>query len=170
MCVYTCICMHRYAHTCRDVCMHVYVFNSVQSLNRVRLFATPMGCSTPGFPVDHQLPELSQTHVHRVGDTIQPSHPLSSPSPAFNLSQYQGLFQRVSSSYQVAKALKLQFSISPPMNLQDWFLGWIGWISLQSKGLSTVSSNTTVRRHQFFVSQLSLWSNSHIHTWLLEKP
>ena len=54
----------------------------------------PMDCSTPGFPIHHQLPELPQTHVHRVGDAIQPSHPLSSPSPpAFNLSQYQGLFE-----------------------------------------------------------------------------
>ena len=58
-----------------------------------------------------------------------------------------------------------------PMNMQDWFpLGWTGWISLQSKGLSRVFSNTTVQKHQFFSSQLSLWSNSHIHTWPLEKP
>ena len=58
-----------------------------------------------------------------------------------------------------------------PMHIQDWFpLGWIGWISLQSKGLSRVFSNTTVQKHQFFGAQFSLWSNSHIHTWLLEKP
>ena len=58
-----------------------------------------------------------------------------------------------------------------PMNIQDWFpWGWTGWISLQSKGLSRVSSNTTVQKHQFFSAQLSLWFNSHIHTWLLEKP
>ena len=58
-----------------------------------------------------------------------------------------------------------------PMNIQDWFpLGWTGWISLLSKGLSRVSSNTTVQKHQFFSTQLSLQSNSHIHTWLLEKP
>ena len=58
-----------------------------------------------------------------------------------------------------------------PMNIQDWFpLGWTGWISLQSKGLSRVFSNTTVQKHQFFGAQLSLWSNSYIHTWLLEKP
>ena len=58
-----------------------------------------------------------------------------------------------------------------PMNIQDWFtLGWTGWISLQSKGLSRVFSNTTVQKHQFFSAQPSLWSNSHIHTWLLEKP
>ena len=67
-----------------------------------------MDCSMPGFPVHHQLPEFMQTHVHWVGDAIQPSHPLSSPSPAFNLSQHQGLFQWVSSSYQVAKVLELQ--------------------------------------------------------------
>ena len=58
-----------------------------------------------------------------------------------------------------------------PMNTQDWFpVGWTGWISLQSKGLSRVFSNTTVQKHQFFGAQLSLWSNSHIHTWTLEKP
>ena len=69
----------------------------------------PVDCSTPGFPVHHQLPELTQTHVHWVGDAIQPSHPLSSPSPpAFNLPQNQGLFQWVSSSHQVAKVLELQ--------------------------------------------------------------
>ena len=69
-----------------------------------------MDCSTPGFPVHHRLPELAQTHVHLVGDVIQPSHPWLSPSPpAFNLSQHQGLFKRVSSSHQVAKVLKFQF-------------------------------------------------------------
>ena len=70
----------------------------------------PTDCSTPGFPVLNQLPELTQIQVHPVGDANQPSHPLSSPSlPAFNLSQHQGLFQWVSSSHQVAKVLELQF-------------------------------------------------------------
>ena len=69
----------------------------------------PMNLNTPGLPVYHQLPEFTQTHVHRVGDAIQPSHPLLSPSPhAFNLSHHQGLFQRVSSSSQVAKVLEFQ--------------------------------------------------------------
>ena len=68
----------------------------------------PTDCSTPGFPVLHCLLKFVQTHVHWVGDAIQPSHPLSSPSPAFSLSQHQGLFQWVSSSHQVAKALDLQ--------------------------------------------------------------
>ena len=71
----------------------------------------PKDCSTPGFPVHHQLPELMlcQSHVHWVSDTIQPSHPLSSPSPpTFNLSQYQGLFQWVGSSHKIAKVLEFQ--------------------------------------------------------------
>ena len=68
-----------------------------------------MDCSTPGFPVHHQHPELAQTHVHQVGDAIQPSHPLSSPSPpTFNLSQHLYLFQWVSSSHQVAKGLEFK--------------------------------------------------------------
>ena len=65
--------------------------SSVQLLSGVQL-CHPMDCSTPGFPVHHQLPELAQIHVHQVGDAIQPSGPLSFPSPAFNLSQHQGLF------------------------------------------------------------------------------
>ena len=69
----------------------------------------PMDCSTPGFPVYHQLPELAQTHVHWVSDATQPSHPLLSPSPpAFNLSQSKGLFKWASSSHQVAKVLEFQ--------------------------------------------------------------
>ena len=114
-----------------------------------------MDHSMPGFPVHHQLPELAQTHVHRVGDAIQPSHPLLSPSPpAFNPSQHQNLFQWVNSSHQVAKVLELQPSVLP-MNIQGWFpLGWTGWISLQSKGISRVFSNTTVQKHQFFGTQL----------------
>jgi len=78
------------------------------------ILCDPMDCSTLGLPVHHQLPEFTQTHVHWVGDTIQPSHPLSSPSlPAFNLPQHQGLFQWVGSSHQVARLLSFSFSISP---------------------------------------------------------
>ena len=137
----------------------------------------PMDCSTPGLHVHHQLPEFTQTHVHWVSHAIQPSHPLSSPSPpTFNVSQHQGLFQWVSSSHLVFNTSNQSIEISAsasvlPMNTQDWSpLGWTGWISLQSKGLSRVFSNTTVQKHQFFGAQLSLSSNSHIHTWLLEKP
>ena len=88
-----------------------FQFSSVQSLSHVRL-CNPMNHSMPGLPVHHQLPESTQTHVHRVSDAIQLSHhhqpSLSSPSPVFNLSQHQGLFQWVSASHQVAKVLELQ--------------------------------------------------------------
>ena len=84
------------------------MFGSVQLLSHVWL-CDPMDCSTPGFPVQHQILQLTQTHVHGVSDTIQSSHPLSSPSPpTFSLAQHQGLFQWVSSSHQVAKVLKFQ--------------------------------------------------------------
>ena len=124
---------------------------SAQMLSHVWLFATPMDCSTPGLSVHHKLLELTQTHLHWVNDAIQPSHPLLSPSPlTFNLFQHQGLFQRVSSSCQVAKVLGPSASASVfPMNIQDWFpLGLTGLISLQSKGLSGIFSNTTVQKHQ----------------------
>ena len=100
---------------------------------------------------------------------IQPSHPLSSPFPsALNLSQHQGLFQWVGSLHQVAKVIRISVL---PVNIQDWFpLGLTGLISLQSKGLSRVFSNTTVQKHQFFSAQPSSQSNSHIHTWPQEKP
>ena len=132
----------------------------------------PMNRSMPGLPVHHKLPEFTQTHVHRVSDAIQTSHPLSSPSPpAPNPSQHQGLFQWVSSSHEVAKVLVPASASVLPMDTQDWSpLGWTVWISLQSKGLSRVFSNTTVQKHQFFGTQLSSQSNSHIHTRPLEKP
>ena len=93
-----------------------------------------MDCSTPGLPVYHQLPEFTQTHVHRVGDTIQPSHPLLSPSPpTFNLSQHQGLFHPMSQLF-ISGGQTIGVSVSAsvlPMNTLDWFpLGWTGWISL----------------------------------------
>ena len=121
----------------------------------------PMDCSTPNLPVHHQLPEFTQTHLCWVGDAIQPSHPLSSPSPsAPNPSQHQSLFQWVCSLHEVAKVLSIIVSASAsvlPMNTQDWSpLLWTEWISLQSKGLSRVFSSTTVQKHQFFSAQHSL--------------
>ena len=132
----------------------------------------PMDCSTPGFLVLHYLPDSVQIHVHWVSDTIQQSHHLSSPCPpAFNLSQHQGLFQWVSSSYQVGGQNIGALASVLPMNIQDWFpLGLTGLISLLSKGFSRVLNSTTVWKHQFLGVQPSLWSSSHIHTQLLEKP
>ena len=126
----------------------------------------PMNCSTPGLPVYHQLPEFTQTHVHRVSDAIQPSHPLvSSSPPAPNPSQHESFpkSQLFSSGGQSTGVSALASFI--PKNTQDRSpLEWTGWISLQSKGLSRVCSNTTVQKHQFFGAQLSSQSNSHIHT------
>ena len=114
-----------------------------------------MDCSTPGLPVRHQLPEFTQTHVHWVGDAIQPSHPLLSPSPALNLSQHQGLFTSGGLSIGAPASASVL-----PMNIQDWFpLGLPGWISLQSKELSRVlqhhSSKVLILWHSaFFMVQL----------------
>ena len=119
----------------------------------------PMDCSMPGFPVLHYRLESGQTHVHWVSDTIQPSHPLFPPSPsALNLSQDQGLFQWVGSSHQVAKVLELQLQHkSFQWIFRGWFpLGWTDLISLLSKGLSRVFSNTTIQKHLFFSTLLSL--------------
>ena len=116
-------------------------------------------CSIAGFPAHHQLLELSKTHVHRVGDAIQLSHPLSFPLPSclqsfpasgsFPMSQLftsGGQSNRDSTSASVF-----------PMNIQNWFpLDCTGWISLQSKWLSRVFSNPTVQKHQFFGAQISL--------------
>ena len=129
----------------------------------------PMNCSTPGFPVHYYLLELAQIHVYWVGSAIQPSHPQSSPSPALNPSQWQSLYQWVSLLHQLTKILELQLQSVLPKNIQGWFpLGLTGLISLPPKGLSRVFSNTTLQKHQFFSTQPSLWSKSHIYTWLLK--
>ena len=130
----------------------------------------PMNRCTPGLPVHHKLAEFTQTHVHRVGDGTQPpvvpfftcSQSLSA-SGSFPMSQ---LYSWADQSVGVSASASVL-----PMNTQDWSpLGRTGWISLQSKGLSRVFSNTTIQKHQFFSAQLSSQSNSHIHTCLLEKP
>ena len=119
----------------------------------------PMKHSTAGLPVHYQLPEFTQTHVRRVGDAIQPSHPLSSPyscpqslpaSESFPMSQ---LFAWGGQNIGVSA----QTSVLP-MNTQDWSpLGWTGWISLQSKGLSRVFSNTTVHLSKNPVKEITVY-------------
>ena len=131
-----------------------------------------MKCCMPAFPATHCLPEFAQTYVFWVGNAIQPSHPLLFPSPlAFNLSQHQGLFPVSQFFAWDGQSIGASASASvPPMNIQGWFpLGLMHLISLLSKGLSRVFFSTTVWKHQFFSVQPSSWSNSHIHTWLLEK-
>ena len=111
-------CQHLYLSGFLCVSSHYLGFQLSSFPQLCLTLSDPMDCSMPGFPVHHLLPELSQTHVHRVGDAIQPSHPLSSPSPlAISLSQHQGLFQLGDSSHQVAKLL--EFYLQPP------FFQWI---------------------------------------------
>ena len=122
-----------------------------------------MDWSTPGFPVHHHLLELAQAHVYWVGDAIQPSHPLSPPSPpAFNLAQHQGLFQWVSSSHQVAKVLEFQLTISPSneySGLISFRIDWFDLLAVQGTLKSLLqhhSSRTSILWHSaFFIVQLS---------------
>ena len=149
------------------------IFSSSSSVTQLCLtLCDPMDCSTSGFPVHHQFPEptnLMSIMLVMPSNHLILSFPLLLP-PSLLPSN------RVFSNELVLcnrwpKIWSFSFSISPSMNIQDWFpLGWTGWISLQSKGLSRVFSNTTVQKHQFFGIQPSSQSNSHIHTWPLEKP
>ena len=130
-----------------------------------------MNCSTPGFPVLHYLPELTQIHVHWVSDAsnhlilcLLSSCPQSFPaSGSFPMSR---IFASGGQSIGVSPSASVL-----PMNIQGWFpLGLTGLISLLSKGWARVSSSTIAQKHQFFSTQSSLWSNSHICIWLLNKP
>ena len=131
----------------------------------------PMECSTPGLPVHHQLPELAQTHVHWVSDTMQPSHPVVPFSSRLQYFPASGSFQMSQFFTSGGQSIGASASVLP-MNIQGWFLlGWTGWISLQAKRLSKFFSNTTVQKHQIYGTQPSLWSNSiWSWMWLLEKP
>ena len=146
-------------------------FNTVtQSCPTLR---EPMDWRTQVFPVHHQLPEITQDHVHWVGDAIQPIPssvvPFSSRLQSFPASRSFPMSLFFTSGGQSIGASASASFLS--MTIQDWFpLGWTFRISLQSKGLSRVFSNTTVQKHQFFSAQLSSQPNSHIHTWLLTKP
>ena len=108
-----------------------FYFSSVAQL--CPTLCDPKNCSTPGLPVHHQLPEFTQTHVHRVGDAIQPSHPLSSPSPsAPSPSQHQGLPMSQLFAWGGQSIGVSALASVLPMNTQDWSpLGWTGWTSLQ---------------------------------------
>ena len=151
---------------------HILQFSSVQS-QLSHTLCNPMDFSTPGFPVHHQLPELAQTHVHlsrwchpAILSSVDPFSSCPQSFPALGSFPMSWLFTSGGQSIGASASASVL-----PMNIQDWFpLGRTGWISLQSKGLSRVFSNTTIQKHQFFSAQLSSQSNSHIHTWLLEKP
>ena len=142
---------------------------SVSSVAKLCLtLRDPMNQSMPGLPIHHQLLEFTQNHVHWHSTISSSVVPFSSCPQTFPAS---GSFQMSQPFASGGQSIGVSASTSVlPMNTQDWSpLGWTGWISLQSKGLSTVFSNTTVQKHQFFSAQLSFF-NSHIHTWPLEKP
>ena len=132
----------------------------------------PMSHSTPGLPVHHQLPEFTQTHVHRVGDAIHPSHPLSPPSPpALNLFQHQGHLKWIRSLHEVAKLLEFQlqhqsFQWTPRTGL--FRMDCLDLLAVHGTHKSLLQHHSS--KHQFFSAQLSSQSNFHIHTWPLEKP
>ena len=166
---------HRVGHDWSDLAAAAYLkllLSPCCSVTKSYLIlCDPMDCSMPYFPLFYHLLEFAQSHVHWVSDAIQLSHLLSAPSPpAFNLPQ-QKVFFPVSRLFTSGDQ-RIETSASVlPMNIQDWFLlGLTGLLSLQSKGLSRVFSSTTLQKHQLFGAQLSLWSKSHIHTWLLKRP
>ena len=145
---------------CPDGKVCTFIISSVTQL--CLTLCNPTDCSTPGLPVHHQLPEFTQTHVHHVSEAIRPFHPLlllPSIFPSIRVFSNESVLASGGRSIGVsASALVL------PMNIQDLFpLEWTGRISLHSKILSRVFSNTTVQKHQFFGPQLSLYSNSHNH-------
>ena len=147
-------------------------FSSVQSLSHVWLFG-PHGLQYARPP----CPSLTPGVYSNSSPLNRWCHPTISSSGALFSSWPQsfpasGSFQMSHLFASDGQSIGVSASTSVlPMNIQDWFpLGWTGWISLQCKGLSRVFSNTIVIKHQFFCTQLSLWSNSHIHSWLLEKP
>jgi len=140
--------------------------NSVQFTSVTQSCPTlcdPMNCSTPGLPVHHQLPEFTQTHVHRGSDAIQPSHPLSSPSPpAPNPSQHQSLFQWVNSSHQVAKVLEFQLqhhSLQRNPRLISFRMDWLDLLAVQGTLKSLLlhhsSKVSILQRSAFFTVHLS---------------
>ena len=125
-----------------------------------------MDCSSPGFPVHHQLLELAQTHVHQAGNAIQPSHPLSCPShPAFDLSQHQGLSNESVLHIRWPKYWSFSFSISPSNEypgLISFRMDWLDILAVQGILRSLLQHH--VQKHQVFGAQPSLQSNSHICT------
>ena len=151
----------------------IYSFHSSVHFSCSIVFNTlwPHGLQHTRLPCPSPTPRSCSNTRPWSWYAIQPSHSLLSPSPPdFNLAQHLGHLQWISSFHQVAKLWSFSFSINPSNEYSGQiFFRLTGYISLQTKGHSRVFSNTTVQNHQFFSIQPSLWSNSHIHTWLLEK-
>ena len=157
---------------CSFFMKRIRIYSSIQSLSHVQLFATPRmqharpPCPSPN-PGVHPNPCPSNWWCHlTISSSVIPFSSCPQSFPASGSFQMNQLFSSGGQSIGVSVSTSVL-----PMNTQDWSpLGWTGWISLKSKGLSTVFSNTTVQKHQFFGVQPSSQSNSHIHTWPQEKP
>ena len=188
-CEHACMCkyMHMFAYVWGCVCVIWFchsVWEAVSFLLKITshrfccsvsqsclILYDPMDCSKPGFPVLHHLLEFAHTHAHWVDDTIQPISPsvtpFSSCPQSFPASGSFLMSQLFASGGQSIGASDLASVFL--MKIQGYFpLGSTGLISLQSKGLLRVFSNTTVQKHQFFDTQPSLWASSHIPIWLLK--
>ena len=150
-------------------CVVSVQFRSVQFSSVTQsclILCDPMNCSMPGLTVHHQLLEFTQTHVHWVSDVIQPPHPLSLPSPPAPHSPSIRVFSNDSTLHlRWPDYWSFSFSIIPSKEIPGLISFRIDWLDLLA-----VFSNTTVQKHQFFGAQPSSQSNSHIHTWPLEKP
>ena len=151
---------------------YILQFSSVQLLSRVRLFVTPwIAARQASLSITSSQSLLKLMSI----ESVMPSSHLILCRPLLLLPPISPSIRVFSNESTLhmrwPKYWSFSFSISLPMNTQDWFpLGWTSWISLQFKGLSRVFSNTTVQKHQFFGAQLSSPSNFHIYTWPLEKP
>ena len=170
-CWYPCVVLMWGLNHCLKVIQHI---SSVQfnfsvmsdSLWPHGLQHTRPPCPSPTTGVYSNSCPSSRWHHPTISSSLIPFFSCLQSFPAYGSFQMSQFFTLGGQSIGVSTSTWVL-----PMNIQDWFpLGWTSWISLQSKGLSRVFSNTTVQKHQFFCAQLSLWSNSHIHTWLLEKP
>ena len=145
-----------------DIIFYIFMFRFSVPQSCLTL-CDPMDCNTPGFPVDHQLPELAQTHVHHVGDAIQPSHPLSSPSPpTFNPSQHQGLFNESALRISWPKYWSFSFSISPSSEYSgpiSFRMDWLDLLAVQGTLKSLLQHHSSKAPilwfSTFFIVQLS---------------
>ena len=162
-----------------NACAHKFIWSVSDSLQfssvtqSCSTLCNPKNRSTPGLPVHYQPLEFTQTHVHRVGDAIQPSHPLSSPSPpAPNPSHHQSLSQ-MSQPFRMRwpKYWSFSFSIIPSKEIPgliSFRMDWLDLLAVQGTLKSLLQHHSS--KVQFFDTKLSSQSNSHIHTWPLEKP
>ena len=175
-CIFLFFLHHVYVYVC--ICMYMYIYMllfMVHSLSRVRLFATPWTAApwvSLSFTISWSLFKLMSTELVMPSNHLILCHPFLFFPQSFPASETFPMSQRFTSGGQCGQSIRASSLASVlPMNIQGWFpLGLTSLISLLTELLSRVFSSTTFWKHQFFRAQPSVWSNSHIHRWLLEKP